>query len=98
MKQNVGPREQLFRIGVGCAALAAAALLPKLRAWRWLLGAWGLANIGTALTRYCPSNTLTGIDNTKGNEFVHFDESLHGFRGRIGQRLNKLQHGIGATL
>jgi hypothetical protein len=97
MKTNVGPREQLFRIGIGSAALIGAALLPRLRSWRWLLGTWGLANITTALTRYCPSNQLTGIDNTKGNEFVHFDESLQGFRGRIGQRLNELQHRIGAA-
>jgi hypothetical protein len=98
MKQNVGPHEQLFRIGIGSAALTIAVLLPKLRGWRWLLGAWGLANITTALTRYCPSNELTAIDNTQGNEFVHFDESVPGFRGRIGQRLNELQHRIGATL
>ena len=75
MKQNVGPREQLFRIGIGSVALIAATP-PKLRHWRWFLGAWGLANIASALTRYCPSNQLTGIDNTEGNEFVHFDESL----------------------
>jgi len=56
MKQNVGPREQLFRIGVGSLALAGAALLPKLRGWRWLVGAWGLANLASGLTRYCPSN------------------------------------------
>ena len=97
MKPNVGPREQLFRIAVGSAAVAGAALLPRLRGWRWLLCAWGLANITTALTRYCPSNQLTGIDNSRGNEFVHFHEALHGFRGRIGQRLNELQHRIGAT-
>jgi DUF2892 family protein len=78
-------------------ALVGAALLPRLRSWRWLLGTWGLANITTALTRYCPSNQLTGIDNTRGSEFVHFDESLPDFRGRIGQRLNQLQHRIGAT-
>ncbi len=66
MKPNVGPREQLFRIAVGSAAVAGAALLPRLRGWRWLLCAWGLANITTALTRYCPSNQLTGIDNTRG--------------------------------
>jgi hypothetical protein len=48
-----------------------------------------LANIATAVTRYCPSNQLTGIDNTTGDEFVHFDESLHDFRGRIGHRLNR---------
>jgi hypothetical protein len=49
------------------------------------------------LTRHCASNQLTGIDNTQGNELVHFDESLQGFRGRIGHRLNELQHRIGAT-
>ena len=51
MKPNVGPREQLFRIAVGSAAVVGAALLPRLRGWRWLLCAWGLANITTALTR-----------------------------------------------
>jgi hypothetical protein len=98
MKQNVGPRERVFRISIGSAALVGAVLLPQLRGWRWLLGAWGLANIATALTRYCPSNQLTGIDNTRGSEFVHFDESLHDVRGRFGQQLNELQHRIGATI
>jgi DUF2892 family protein len=98
MKHNVGPREQLFRIGVGSAAVLGAVLIPKLRRWRWFLGSWGLANIATGLTRYCPSNQLTGIDNTEGNEFVHFDESLGGFRGRIGQQLNRFQHRIGARV
>ena len=98
MKHNVGPREQLLRIGIGSAALVGAALLPKLRRWRWPLAAWGLANITTAVTRYCPSNALTGIDNTKGKEFVHFNESLHGVRGRVGHRLNQLQRHIGATV
>jgi|GEM_PF-2192127 len=97
MKQNVGPHEQLFRIGIGSAALSSALLLSKLGGWRWLLGAWGLANIVTAVTRYCPSNELTAIDNTQGNEFVHFNESLHDFRGRVAHRLNELQHRIGAT-
>ena len=45
MKHNVGPREQLFRITVGSAALLGAMLIPKLRRWRWFLGGWGLANI-----------------------------------------------------
>jgi hypothetical protein len=98
MKHNVGPREQLFRIGVGSAAVLGAVLIPKLRRWRWFLGSWGLANIATGFTRYCPSNQLTGIDNTEGNEFVHFDESLRGFRGRIGQQLNRFQHRIGARV
>lgn len=98
MKQNVGPREQLFRIGIGAAALTSAVLLPKLGGWRWLLGALGLANIITAVTRYCPSNELTGIDNTQGDELVHFDDSLYGFRGRVGHRLNEFQHRIGARM
>ena len=97
MKQNVGPREQVFRISIGSAAVIGAALLPNLRGWRWVLGAWGLANIATGFTRYCLSNELTGIDNTQGNEFVHFDESMHDLRGRIGHRLNEFQHRIGAT-
>jgi hypothetical protein len=97
MKQNVGPREQLFRIGIGFVAVAGAAFLPQLRRWRWMLGAWGLANIATGVTRYCPSNQLTAIDNTKGNELVHFNESLHDFRGRIARRLNRFQRRMGAT-
>jgi hypothetical protein len=62
-----------------------------------LLAAWGIANLTTGVTRYCPSNQLTGIDNTAGDDLVHFDESLGGIRGRVGQRLNALQHRIGAA-
>jgi hypothetical protein len=98
MKHNVGPREQLIRISIGFAALLAALMIPKLRHWRWWLGGWGLANLTTGLTRYCPSNQLTGIDNTKGREFVHFDESLGDFRGRVGQQLNRLQRRVGAQM
>ena|SRR5436190_22700087 len=97
MKQNVGPHEQMFRISIGSAAVMVALLSPKLSGWRWLLGAWGLANIATAITRYCPSNQLTGIDNTAGDEFVHFDESLHDFRGPVGHKLNELQRRISAA-
>lgn len=97
MNTNVGPREQLFRIGIGSAAVTATLLLPRLGGWRWLLGAWGVANLATAVTRYCPSNQLFGIDNTAGDEFMHFDESLHDVRGRIGQQFNDLQHRVGAS-
>ena len=55
MKHNVGPREQLFRIIIGSAALLSVAVIPKLRCWRWLLGTWGLANITTGLTGYVPA-------------------------------------------
>src|SRR5947199_7773969 len=86
MRHNVGPREQTFRIAVGSAAVAVALLLRRGGGWRWLLGAWGLANLATAWTRYCPSNDLFGIDNTRGDEFVHFDPSRLGLRGRVGRR------------
>ena len=55
MKHNVGPREQLFRIIIGSAALLSVAVIPKLRRWRWLLGTWGLANITTGLTGSVPA-------------------------------------------
>lgn len=97
MKQNVGPREQLFRIGIGSAALTAACLSSRLGGWRFLLGAYGLANLATAVTRYCPSNQLLGIDNTEGDEILHFDESLQDFRGKFGHRMNELQHRFGAS-
>lgn len=96
MKENVGPREQMLRIGIGAAAITTAFLLPRLGGWRWALGIWGLANLSTAMFRYCPSNTLLGVDNTHGDEFLHFDESLPDVRGRAGHRLNELQHRLGA--
>lgn len=96
MKANVGPHEQMLRIGAGSAALSAAILLPRLGKWRFLLGAWGAANMATAVTRYCPSNALFGIDNTQGREVMHFDESLDDIRGRVGRKLNDLQHRVGA--
>jgi hypothetical protein len=97
MRQNVGPHEQMLRIGIGVFALTAAMVAPRLRGWRWLLGAWGVANLAVAFTRYCPSNALFGIDNTKGDELMHFDESLPDFRGRLGHRLNEIQQQAGAT-
>jgi hypothetical protein len=86
-------------MGVGAAALTAAMMSPRrLGAWRWLLGAWGATYVATALTRYCPANALFGIDNTSGDELVHFDDSRRNIRGRIGHRLNELQHRLHATV
>ena len=97
MKQNVGPREQILRVTLGCAAIAAVLFFPKLRRWRWLLGSWGIANLASGATRYCPSNQLTGIDNTSGHELIHFDESLGGMRGHLAHRLNRLQRRMGVA-
>jgi hypothetical protein len=97
MKANVGTHEAMFRIGIGAAAVTAGLLAPRLGNWRWLLRAWGAANLTVAYTRYCPSNALSGVDTTQGDELMHFDESLPDIRGRVGRSLNKLQHRIGAT-
>jgi len=89
---NVGPHERYIRYAVGAASLLAA-LTPRLGRWRWLLGALGVMNVVTATTRYCPTNRLVGIDNTKGRELVHFARSR-----RFGRRLNRLQRHLGATM
>jgi hypothetical protein len=97
MKKNVGPREQLLRIGIGSAALTAALVQPRLGGWRWGLGIAGVMELGTGLLRWCPISALLGIDNTRGEELVHFDESLEDIRGRAGQRINQLQRRMGAS-
>jgi hypothetical protein len=96
-RENVGPRERLFRIAAGSAAVTAALLWPRGGAWRWLLGTWGVANIMTGLTRYCPSNHLLGIDNTRGEELVHFEPSPNGARAQVSRRLNEVQRRLGLT-
>ncbi len=92
IKINVGPRERLIRYGVGISALLAA-LSPRVGGWRWLLGAIGVANVVTAATRYCPTNTLLGVDNTRGHELLHFTKARS-----FGPRLNRLQRRLGATV
>jgi hypothetical protein len=59
MNCNVGKTEQVIRIfiGVGIILLGLA-----YRNWWGLLG---LAPILTGATRYCPVNTVLGIDNCK---------------------------------
>lgn len=92
LKKNVGARERQARIGLGVAALVAA-LSPRFGRGRWLLAAVGLVSVATGRARYCPINQLAGIDNSKGRELIHFAKSR-----RVGRRLNRLQHRLGATL
>jgi hypothetical protein len=80
MKANVGPRERMARIGMGALMLALA-----FRRRSWALAAMGVVNLATAATRYCPGNSLLGIDNTRGKEWVHF----------ASRRLNKMQRRAG---
>lgn len=92
LSSNVGPRERWIRVGLGVAALLAAAS-PRMGRWRWLFGAIGVTNVATAALTYCPTNALLGIDNTRGREVMHFDRSR-----KLGRRINRWQRHVGATL
>jgi len=56
---NVGKTEQVVRIAVGVSILLAGLYNKK---WWGLLG---IAPIITGATRYCPANTVLGINNCK---------------------------------
>ncbi len=45
------------------------------RAVRW--PGLGLANVVTGALRYCPTNSLLGIDHTRGREFLHLQHEAH---------------------
>ncbi len=91
---NVGRNESKVRILLGVACLGAACTVERLGGWRWLLAASGAAELITGLTRYCPVNQALGIDNTQGDELVHFREDS-GYGGTFGRRMNRLQQRIG---
>jgi hypothetical protein len=63
MKPNVGPKERYVRIGLGILSGVAALTLAKSRKSSLLLGMAAASGIETGLSRYCPGNTLLGIDN-----------------------------------
>ncbi|MFD0713498.1 DUF2892 domain-containing protein [Paenibacillus sp. GCM10027626] len=59
MKCNVGKTERVIRISIGAIIVLVGLYY---RSW-W--GLVGLAPIITGATRYCPLNTLLGINNCK---------------------------------
>lgn len=63
MKPNVGPRERYVRIGLGILSAIAALTVARTKQSSALLGAMAASGIETGLSRYCPVNTLLGIDN-----------------------------------
>lgn len=63
MKPNVGPRERYVRIGIGILSAIAAITVARSKQTSALLGAIAASGIETGLSRYCPVNTLLGIDN-----------------------------------
>ena len=56
---NVGKTEQVVRITIGVGIILIGLAF---RSW-W--GVIGLAPIITGATRYCPANTILGVDNCK---------------------------------
>jgi hypothetical protein len=63
MKPNVGSKERYVRIGLGILSGVAALTWAKSRKSSLLLGMVAASGIETGLSRYCPANTLLGIDN-----------------------------------
>lgn len=59
MKCNVGKTEQIIRISAGAGIIL---LGIGFKSWWGLIG---LAPLLTGATRYCPANTVLGIDNCK---------------------------------
>ncbi len=59
MNCNVGKTEQIIRISIGAGILL---LGLAYKSW-W--GIIGMAPIITGVTRYCPANSILGIDNCK---------------------------------
>lgn len=60
MKQNVGSTEQIARLALGAAALAAAS---RTDGWqRIALAGIGISGIGTGLAGYCPINEALGVE------------------------------------
>jgi hypothetical protein len=62
---NVGRTEQKVRLVAGTALLAAAAFAPMSRGWRIGLAAFGIAELVTGATRYCPVSQLLGVNTCR---------------------------------
>jgi hypothetical protein len=65
---NVGLTEQKFRIAAGTALIATAAFAPLSRGWRIGLAAFGIAELITGATRYCPVSRAFGINTCRDGE------------------------------
>ncbi len=61
MKKNVGSTERWIRAGIGFLLLLFFFANPPLR----YLGFLAIIPFFTAITRYCPLNSLLGINNYK---------------------------------
>ena len=71
MVANVGGIDRVLRFVAGVVLILVPFVAPSvpvlagLGNWAWLLGAWGLAMVLTAVFRFCPAYPLLGV-NTCG--------------------------------
>ncbi|MFG1477213.1 DUF2892 domain-containing protein [Xanthobacter sp. V4C-4] len=67
MTANVGGLDRVLRFVAGLVLLVVPFLAPALPvlavlgAWAWLIGAWGLLMLLTAVFRFCPAYVPFGI-------------------------------------
>jgi hypothetical protein len=62
---NVGRQEQAIRLGMGTVLLGVAAFAPLSRGWRIGLAAFGVMELVTGASRYCPVWHAMGIDTRR---------------------------------
>jgi hypothetical protein len=76
MECNVGRRESQLRVAGGIILAVISAFAPIPRPVKFALRAWGLAQISSGFTRYCPSNALFKINNCRRKPGEKFIEAL----------------------
>ncbi len=62
MKCNVGGADRTFRFGLGAALVGAGSFLEMRAGLRIASFVAAAIAIGTAAVRYCPANSMVGLD------------------------------------
>lgn len=73
MECNVGSTEQSVRISAGAAAVIAALAVPLPRTARIGLLVFGIAELVTGATRYCPVKQLLGMNDCEDAARIEYE-------------------------
>lgn len=65
MKCNVGGSDRTFRFGLGAALLGVGSFVEMSASLRIASFVGAAIALGTAAARYCPANSLVGLDTCK---------------------------------
>lgn len=65
MRENVGGWDRDTRLILGGAALVAGLVAPVRRSWKLGLLTFGLTELLTGTSRYCPMNQALGINTSR---------------------------------